>query len=69
MKKHIKKTLPKNVKAIVTYQSKMLSTKFNVKDKTELYHQSNFQFTMENVPIKHVHRTILEKLIAGSRKE
>ena len=42
MKKHIKKTLPENVQAIVTYQSKMLSTKFNVKDKTELYHQSNF---------------------------
>ena len=28
MKKHIKKTLPENIQAIVTYQSKMLSTKF-----------------------------------------
>ena len=42
MKKHIRKTLPENVLVIVTYQSKKLSTKFNIKDKTEFYHQSNF---------------------------
>ena len=65
MKKHIRKTLPENVQAIVTYQSKKLSKKFKVKDKAEFYHQSN----LENVPIKHVQRTILEKLIVGSRKE
>ena len=35
MKKHIRKTLPENVQAIVTYQSKKLSSKFKVKDKTE----------------------------------
>ena len=28
----------------MTYQSKMLSTKFNVKDKTEFYHQSNLVY-------------------------
>ena len=41
MKKDIKKTLPENIQTIVTYQSKKLSTKFNVNDKTEFYHQSN----------------------------
>ena len=44
MKKHIKKTLPENVQATVTYQTKKLSTKFNVKDKTEFYHQSNLVY-------------------------
>ena len=44
MKKHVRKTLPENVLVIVTYQSKKLSTKFNVKDKTEFYHQSNLVF-------------------------
>ena len=44
MKKRITKTLPENVQAIVTYQSKKLSTKFNAKDKTESYHQSNFVY-------------------------
>ena len=41
MEKHIRKTLPENVQVIVTYQSKKLSTKFNIKDKTEFYHQSD----------------------------
>ena len=41
MKKHIRKTLPENRQAIVTYESKKSSTNFNVKDKTEFYHQSN----------------------------
>ena len=44
MKKYIRKTLPENEQAIVTYQSKKLSTKFNVKDKTEFYHQSNLVY-------------------------
>ena len=39
MKKHIRKTLPENVQAIVTYQSTKLSIKFKVKDKIEFYHQ------------------------------
>ena len=43
MKKNtlFKKTLPKKVQAIVTYQSKNLPTKFNLKEKTEFYHQSD----------------------------
>ena len=44
MKKHIRKTLPENVQVIVTYQSKKLSTKFNIKDKTEFYHQSDLVY-------------------------
>ena len=44
MKKRIRKTLPENVRAIVTYQSKKLSSKFKVKDKTEFYHQSNLVY-------------------------
>ena len=44
MKKHIKKTLLENMLAIVTYQSKKLFTKSNVKDKTEFYHQSNLVY-------------------------
>ena len=35
MKKHIRKTLPENDQAIVTCQSKRMSSKFNVKDKRE----------------------------------
>ena len=41
MKKHIRKTLPENVQVIVTYQSKKLSLKFKVEDKTEFSNQSN----------------------------
>ena len=44
MEKHIRKTLPENVQAIVTYQIKKLSTKFNIKDKTESYHQNNLVY-------------------------
>ena len=76
MKKYIRKTLPENVQTIMTYQSKKWSTKFNVKDKTEFCHQGLFchqdlfiLFIMENVPIKHVQRNTVEKLIPGSRKE
>ena len=46
MKKHIRKTLPENVQVIVTYQNEKLSTKFNVKDKTKSYHQSNFAYDL-----------------------
>ena len=41
MKKHIRKTPPEEVQAIVTCQSKKFATKFNIKDKTEIYHQSS----------------------------
>ena len=36
MKKHIRITLPENIQTIVIYQSKKLSTKFNVKDKKRI---------------------------------
>ena len=49
MKKHIRATLPENIRklyqrSIVTYQSKKLSIKFNIKDKTEFYHQCNLVY-------------------------
>ena len=44
MKKHLKKTLPENVKTIITYQSKKLSSKFPTKDKTEFQHQNNLVY-------------------------
>ena len=44
MKKRIKKTLTENVLAIVTYQRKKFSTKFNFKDGTEFYHQNKLGY-------------------------
>ena len=41
MNRHIRKTLPENIQTMVAYQSKKLSTKLNVKDKTDFYHQTN----------------------------
>ena len=44
MKNHIRKTLPENKQTIMTYQSKELSTKFNVKVKAELCYQNNLVY-------------------------
>ena len=41
MKKHLNKSLPTEVKTTVTYQSKKLGTKFQLKDKTKFHRQSN----------------------------
>ena len=41
MKKHFNKSLPTEVKIIVTYQSKNPGTKFQQKDKTKFYQQNN----------------------------
>ena len=43
-KKHIRKPLSKNIQAIVIYQSKKLSAKFHVKDRTEFCYQSNLVY-------------------------
>ena len=40
MKKHLNKFLPTEVKTTVTYQSKKLRTKFQLKDKTRFNHQN-----------------------------
>ena len=45
IKKYITKTLPENMQAILTYQSKNLSTKSSVKDKTEFHLQSNLVYS------------------------
>ena len=47
MKKHLNKSLPAKVKAtVVTYQSKKLGTKFQLKDKTKkkFYQQNNLVY-------------------------
>ena len=44
MKKYTRKPLPENVQMAVTFQSKTLFPKSNVKDKTYFYHQSNFVY-------------------------
>lgn len=41
MKKHFKKSLPNNIKTIVTYQSKKLFKKFYVKDETNFCYKNN----------------------------
>ena len=40
----MEKTLPENVKIIITYQSKKLSLKFPTKDKAEFQHQNNLVY-------------------------
>ena len=76
MKKHIRKTLPENVQAIVTYQSKKLSTKFKVKDKTEFYHQSNLVYygkcpnqTCTEDYIGETDRRIKERIIDHNKRD
>ena len=44
MKKHLNKSLPTEVKTTVTYQSKKLRTKFQLKDKTRFNHQNNLVY-------------------------
>ena len=44
MKKDLNKSLPTKVKTTVTYQSKKLGTKFQLKDKTKFHEQNNFVY-------------------------
>ena len=76
MKRHIRKTLPENVQAIVTYQSKKLSSKFKVKDKTEFYHQSNLVYygkcpnqTCTEDYIGETDRRIRERIIDHNKRD
>ena len=39
MKKQLKRTLPDDIKTIISYKSTKLSTKFPVKDKTDFQHK------------------------------
>ena len=41
MKKQLKRTLPDDIKTIISYKSTKLSTKFPVKDKTDFQHKHN----------------------------
>ena len=44
MNKHLNKSLPTEVKTAVTYQSKKLGSKFQLKDKTRFNHQNNLVY-------------------------
>ena len=44
MKKHLNKSLPTEVKTTVTYQSKKLGRKFQLKDKTRFNHRNNLVY-------------------------
>ena len=51
VKKHLNKSLSTKVKTTVTYQSKQLGTKFQLKDKTKLHHQNNLVY-YSKCPVK-----------------
>ena len=61
----------------MTYESTKLSTKFNVKDKTEFYHQSNLvnygkcpsQICTEDYYIKETNHRIKERIIDHNRRD
>ena len=69
--KHLNKSLPtvklkqqlKQVKITVTYQSKRLGTKFQLKYKTKFHQQNNLVYYI-NVRIKHA-----MKITSGKQKE
>ena len=44
MKKHLNKSLPTEVKTIVTYHSEKMGTKFELKDKARFNHQNNLVY-------------------------
>ena len=76
MKKHTRKNLPENVQAIVTYQRKKLSAKFNFNDKTEFYHQSNLVYhgkcpyqTCAEDYIGETDRWIKERIIDNNKRD
>ena len=51
VKKHLNKSLSTKDKTTVTYQSKQLGTKFQLKDKTKLHHQNNLVY-YSKCPVK-----------------
>ena len=69
IKKHIRKTLPEKVQAIVTYQCKKLHTKFNVKEKTEFYHQSNLVYYGKCPNYRETDRRIKEIIIDHNKRD
>ena len=76
MKQHIRKTLPENGQAIMTYQSKKLSTKFKVKDKREFDHQSNLVYygkypnqTCTKNYIRETNRRVKERIIDHNKRD
>ena len=68
MNKYLHKSLSTEVKTTVTYQSKKLGTKFELKDKTKFHQQNNFVCYI-SVLIEHVMKITLAKQIEELRKE
>ena len=62
IKKYIRKTLPENIETIVTIRATNC-----LQSSCQDYHQLNLVFA--NALMKHIQKTILEKLIAESREE
>ena len=60
MKKQIKRNLPDDIKTMIRYRSKKLSTKFPVKDKTD-FQEKHSIVSMVSVLMKDARMTMLEK--------
>ena len=59
MKKQLKRTLPDNIKTMISYRSANLSTKFTVKDKKDFHHRHNAGYF--GVIVKDARMTMLER--------
>ena len=68
MKRLLNKSLPTEIKTIVTYQSERLVTKFKLKGKTKFYPHNNLVFTV-SVQMTHVLKIAFAKQIKELRKE
>ena len=68
MNKYLHKSLSTEIKTTVTYQSKKLGTKFELKNKTK-FHQQNNLVCYISVLIKHLMKITLAKQIEELRKE
>ena len=68
MKKHLNKSLPTEVKTTVTYQSKKLGRKLQLKDKTRFNHRNNLVYYCK-CPNKTCNEITSAKQIEEMRKE
>ena len=76
MKKHLNKSLPTEVKTTVTYKSKKLGTKFQLKDKTRFNHQDNLVYyskcpneTCNEDSVGETDRRIEERIIDHNKRD
>ena len=73
MNKYLNKSLPTEVKTTVTYQSKKLETKFELKDKTTFHQQNNFAYKCPdktcNDYVGKTDRRIKERIIDHNKRD